>query len=82
MAKKTLTASYNALPKLLRVIIQLFLGSLVGGIFRIIRFIETKNIVTLVVGLIGLFTGVGNFVLEIADVVTEILNNKITLFAD
>ena len=83
MAKKSsLTASYDALPFLLRIIIQLVLGALVGGIYRIVRYVESKNIVTLVVGLVGLFTGVGNFVLEVADVVTEILSNKITFFAD
>ena len=76
------TAAYESLPKIAKILIQIFLGAIVGGIYRILRYLETKNIVTLVVALLGLFTGVGNFVLEVADVVTEILSNKITFFAD
>ena len=37
MAKnKGLTAAYEALPKILKVIIQLLLGAVIGGIYRIV----------------------------------------------
>lgn len=75
------TASYEALPKIIKVILQIFLGSLIGGIYRIIRFLETKNIVTLVIGLLVLFTGIGNVIAWIVDLISEILFNKITFFA-
>ena len=83
MAKKSnsVTASYEALPKLLKVIIQLLLGVVVGGIYRIVRFFETKNILTLIVGLLLTFTGIGNVIGWIVDLVSEILFNKICIFA-
>ena len=82
MAKSTLTATYEALPKIAKIIIQIILGGLVGGVYRIIRFTETKNVVTLVVAIVGLVTGIGNLVLWVLDLFTEITENKITFFAD
>lgn len=79
MAKKTLTASYESLPKIVKVILQLFLGAFVGGIYRIIRFLETKNIVTLVAGVLN-FVGLG-FVFWIIDLITEITQDKISVLA-
>ena len=81
-SKKSLTAQFEALPKIAKILILIFGGWLVGGIYRLIRYTETKNTVTLVVALLGLFTGVGNFIIEIVDIVTTVLNNKITFFAD
>ena len=83
MAKSnSLTAAYEALPKILKILIQLILGAAVGGIFRIVRFLETKNVVTLVVGLLCLFTGIGNAIAWVVDLITELLYNRITVFAD
>lgn len=82
MASSSITAQFEALPKLVKVVLLIVFGWVIGGVYRIIRYTETKNVVTLVAGLLGLFTGVGNVVVEIADIVTEILNNKITLLAD
>ena len=79
---KTLTAKYEDLPKIAKILIQIFLGALVGGIYRIIRYTETKNIVTLIVGIVVLITGVGNFIAWIVDLVTEITSNKIKVLAD
>ena len=84
MAKKKapITGIYEALPKLLKVLIQIFLGSIVGGVYRIVRYFETKNIVTLVVGLLVTFTGIGNLIAWIVDLFTEITANRITFLAD
>ena len=76
------TAKYEELPKIAKIIIQVILGGIVGGIYRILRYLETKNIVTLVVGIVGLVTGIGNCVLWVLDLISEALNNKITFFAD
>ena len=80
-SKKTLTSAFEALPKLLKIILVFILGTLLGGIYRIVRFTEKGNVITLVVGLLGLFTGIGNLVLWIADLVSEVLHDKITFFA-
>lgn len=83
MAKKTpYTSAYEALPKIAKLIIQLLLGAVVGGIYRIVRYFETKNVVTLVVGLLVTFTGVGNLIAWVVDLVTELLNDRITVLAD
>ena len=78
----SITASYEALPKIAKIIIQIFLGGLIAGIYRILRFLETKNVVTLVVGILVLVTGIGNLIAWIVDLVTEITQNKICVFAD
>ena len=83
MAKKSsLTASYDALPMILRLILQILLGVVVGGIYRIIRFTETGNVVTLVVGILLTFTGIGNLIGWVVDLITLILNGKYTLFTE
>ena len=76
------TDMYENLPKIAKILLQLFLGGLIGGIYRIIRFLETKNVVTLVVGILVLVTGVGNLIAWIVDLVTEITQNKICVLAD
>ncbi|MBO5374438.1 MAG: hypothetical protein J6A54_03195 [Clostridia bacterium] len=81
MANNSITAAYESLPKLLKVILQIFLGGLIGGIYRIVRFFETKNLVTLVVGILVLVTGIGNLIVWIVDLITEIFSNKITVLA-
>ncbi len=77
-----MTATYEALPKIVKIILQIFLGWLIGGVYRIVRFTETKNTVTLVVGILVLLTGIGNALAYVVDLVTEILSNKITVLAD
>ena len=80
MASKSLTATFESLPKIAKVLILIFVGVIVSGVYRIVRYLETKNIVTLVVGILC-FTGIG-FVIGIIDAVTEILNDRISVFAD
>ena len=81
MAKNSFTAAYEDLPKIAKIIIQIFLGAFVGGVYRIIRFLETKNVTTLVVGILALIPPI-DFVFWIIDLVTEITNNKISVLAD
>ncbi len=80
--KKTLTRQYDELPLFLRVILQLVFGVVVGGIYRLVRYVESRNILTLVVGIICTFTGIGNVIAWIVDLVTLIVNGKYTVFVD
>ena len=82
MANKSITQTYEELPKIAKILLQIFLGWLISGVYRIIRWTETKNTVTLVVGIVALLTGSANFVFQIIDLVTEILNNRISVLAD
>ena len=77
-----LTKTFDGLSKIIRLILLIVFGVLVSGIYRIVKYFETRNVVTLVVGLIGTFTGIGNLALWLIDVVTTILNDKITFLAD
>ena len=77
-----ITETYENLPKIAKILLQIFFGGFIAGIYRIIRYFETKNIVTLVVGILVLVTGIGNFIAWVVDLVTEILHNKITVLAD
>ena len=81
MANKTLTASSEELPKIVKIILQLILGAIVGGIYRIIRYTETKNTTTLVAGILTLIPPI-SFVAWIVDLVTEITSDRITVLAD
>ncbi len=83
MAKKgSITGAYEALPKIAKILLQIFFGYLIGGVYRIIRFFESGNVLTLVAGILALVTGVGNAIAWIADLVTEILFDRITVLAD
>lgn len=80
--KGTYTHYYDDLPKIAKILIQIFAGAIVGGVYRIVRYFETKNIVTLVVGLIVTFTGVGNFIAWVIDLITMITKGEISVLAD
>ena len=76
------TASYDELPLWARVLIQVIAGAIVGGIYRIVRYTETKNVVTLVVGILACCTGIGNMVAWVVDLLTLVLNGKYTVLVD
>ena len=77
-----MTKSFDKLPWIARLLIVIFFGWIVGGVYRIIKYTETKKLSTLVVGLLGLFTGIGNAVLEVVDIITTVLGSGISFFAD
>ncbi len=82
MANNTaITEMYENLPKIAKILIQFFLGAVVSGLYRVLRFLETKNVVTLVVGIISLVSGGLFGILWIVDLVTEIIHNRITVLA-
>ncbi len=82
MSNSSLTATFEGLPKIGKVLLILFFGWVICGVYRIAKYLETKNIVTLIVGIIALVTGVGNFVFTVIDLITEITSDKITVLAD
>jgi uncharacterized membrane protein len=73
-------AAYNKLSKLVKIILQLFLGAFISPLYRIIRYFESKNILTLIVGIICCFGPC--VVFWWLDLITIILGNKISVFAD
>ncbi len=82
MNNTALTESYENLPKIAKILIQIFLGAVVSGLYRVLRYLETKNTTTLIVGIISLVTGGVFGILWVVDLVTEIVHNRITVLAD
>ena len=78
---KPITEMYEDLPQIVKILIQIFAGAIVSGLYRVLRFLETKNMTTLIVGIISLVT-CGLFgILWVVDLITEILKNRITVLA-
>jgi hypothetical protein len=77
-----MSPQFTSLVEKLKEIFQIDKPELDFGIYRILRFTETKNIVTLVVGIICLATGIGNFAAWLVDLVTVVTKNRITVLAD
>lgn len=77
-----ITEQYESLPKIVKLILQFFFGYVISGVYRIIRFAETQNVVTLIIGILCLVTGVGNFIAWIVDFFTELFSNRVTVLAD
>ena len=77
-----LTEMYENLPKIVKILLQIFLGAIVSGLYRVLRYLETKNTTTLVVGIISLVTGGVFGILWVVDLVTEITKNRITVLAE
>ena len=78
---KPITEMYEDLPKIVKILLQIFAGAIISGLYRVLRFLETKNMTTLIVGIISLVTGGLFGVIWVIDLVTEILNNRITVLA-
>ena len=74
------TKFYDGLPKIAKILLQIFLGGLISPIYRILRYLETKNIVTLVVGILCFFFL--GFIFWIIDLITMITKEKISVLAD
>ena len=82
MAKKqNFTSVYDSLPKIAKILIQIFLGAVVGGVYRILRYLEKENTTTLVVGILALIPPI-DFVFWILDLYTMITTERISILAD
>ena len=77
--KKGLTAAYDALPKIIKLILQFFFGYPIAVIYRIAKYLEKGNVITLVAGIVLIF-GFG-FIAWVIDFITVLLANKITVLA-
>lgn len=73
--------AFDKLSQVVKLILQFFFGWLISGVYRIVKGVQTNNILTIIVGIIALFTGIGNFIFWVVDFVTILLNNKITVLA-
>ena len=77
-SQNSIITTFENFPKVAKVVLLIFVG-LICGIYRIIRYTETKNTATLVAGILA-FVPVVGFVIQVLDVVSEIFNNEITFY--
>lgn len=70
---------FEDLPWIVRIILFIPIwGWVFSALNRIFKFVNKKNVVTLVVGILCIIPIIG-FVLSIVDLITTILSNKITV---
>lgn len=74
------TEKFEELPLIVKILLLFFLNALISGIYRILRYLETKNTTTLVVGILCFFC-IGGIV-AIIDIITEITKGRITVLAE
>ena len=79
---QSIIAQFEALDKIVKVIVLLFLGGIVSPVYRILRYTETKNTTTLIWGIVALITGSFFGVLVLIDIITECTDNKIKVLVD
>jgi hypothetical protein len=80
METSNIIKAFEDLSLVIKVLILFFGGWLRCGLYRIFKYMETKNTTTLVIGILNFF-GLA-IVLVIADIITEITSGKITFLAD
>lgn len=75
------TEKFEELPLIAKVLLFLpWTAGIVSGVYRVLRYLETKNTATLVVGILCFFCiGV---VVGIIDLITEITNGRVTFLAE
>ena len=78
---KQIPAAFESLPLVAKVVLLVLFGTIISPVYRILRYLETKNTLTLVIGIVCLVTGIGNIILEVLDVITELTSGKITILA-
>jgi len=77
---KSFIKTFDDLPFVLKVIFALPGLDFLWGIYRLLKGIDTKNTLLIIVGAIWIFAGAAIF--WIIDLVTIILNKKPTVFVD
>ena len=81
MASSSITAEFEKLPQIAKVLLVIFLGWIICPAYRILRYFEKKNTTTLVVGILCIIPPI-DLVATIVDAVTEATANRITYFVD
>lgn len=77
-----LLEAFDNLPFIGRLLLIIFFGGFICPVYRILKYFVTKNITTLIVGILCLVTGCGNLILEVIDIITTLTKGKITFCAD
>ena len=77
-----ITEMFENLPLWAKILLLVVAGTLISPVYRILRYLETKNTTTLIGGILCLVTVWGNAILAIIDIITEVTKGRITVLAD
>lgn len=77
-----ITEMFENLPLWAKILLLVVAGTIISPVYRILRYLETKNTTTLIVGILCLVTVCGNAILAIIDIITEVTKGRITVLAD
>jgi len=80
VGNQSITEQYEALPQIAKILIQIFAGNIISALYRFLRYSETKQQYTLLVGILALLPGISR-VIWIVDIATEVTSNRITFVA-
>lgn len=72
--------TFESLPKWAKILLIIFVG-LICPIYRILKYLESKNTNILIAGILGFIPFVGA-IFQVIDIITEITDNKIKFFAE
>ncbi len=83
MAKETFMEKFENLPKAVKILLFLFpiSGWALSSIYRFCYFAKRGGIITLVMGLVGLVSGIG-IIFGWADALSELKFNRVTFFVE
>lgn len=83
MAKQTFLDKFEELPKAVKVLLFLFpiSGWILSSLYRFFYFAKKGGIITLVIGLVGLVSGIG-IIFGWADALSELKFNRVTFFVE
>ena len=73
--------TFEELPKWAKILLLIFVGGIISCVYRIVKFLETKNTSTLLFGILALIPCVGT-VIAIIDIVSEATDNRIKFMAE
>lgn len=72
--------TFEGLPQWAKIVLLLCVG-LISASYRILKYLESKNELTLLVGVLAVVPGVGQ-VVSIIDVISEVQSNKLSFHVD
>lgn len=81
MAKETFMDKFEHLPKAVKILLFLFpiSGWALSSIYRFCYFAKEKELISLVIGLVGLVSGIG-IIFGWADALSELKFSRVTFF--
>ena len=73
--------TFEELPKWAKILLLIFVGGIISCVYRIVKFLEKGNKLTLIVGIVTIFPPF-DVIAWVVDFITELLSDKITVLAD